>query len=214
MLRCDAAEGERDCTACIRLVGSSADACFAAPPLWSAVGLDATAAAASAISALGRALSQLTAAALALAGEVEHPVCTTIDAQLLCWVCQCSLPDRAYTALYRAEASTIHQMTYDCMSTSAADIGVWSGAHPGRCMRCTARRQPAITMHHMHHGNTSWETNAAPCGRLWHIWRVQTDMGAHKHLDVSLRRDNTVGTATVNDAVGLAPGVQEQVNSR
>ena len=166
MLRCDETRRDRDCKRTVCWAQSSADACFAAPPLWSAVGLDATAAAASAISALGRALSQLTAAALARAGEVEHPVCTTINAQPLCWVCQCSLPDRAYTALYRAEASTIHQMTYGCMSTSAADIGVWSGAHPGRCMRCTARRQPAITMHHMHHRKTSWETNAAHCGRL------------------------------------------------
>lgn len=66
----------------------------------------------------------------------------------------------------------------------------------------------------MHHRNTSWETNAAHFGGLWHIWRVQSDTGAHKHLDVSLRRDNTVETATVNDAVWLAPWLQEQFKSR
>lgn len=193
-------------------VDSSADACFAAPPLWSAVGLDAAAAAASAVSALGRSLGQLAAAALALAGEVEHPAGTTTDAQPVCWVCQRSLPDRAYTALHRSRgehntSDDIRVHEHLCSRNWRVERGT------SRSMYEMQSSSPACN-YHAPQEHLLWESNAAHCGRLWHIWRVQSDTGAHKHLDVSLRRDNTVGTATVNDAVGLAPGMQEQLKSR
>jgi hypothetical protein len=191
---------------------SSTDTCFATPPLWSTTSFVASAAAAATISALGRSLGQLTAAALTLAGEVEHPAGTTPNGQTVCWMSQPRLPLKGIHSIATLQRRARYMWTAcERISTSAADTGARSGAHQGRCMRCTARRQPAKTMHHR---NTSWETHAAHCGRLWHIWRVQSDTGAHKHLDVSLCRDNTVGTATVNDAVGLAPGMQEQVESR